>query len=230
MSLSECTNDSQQAMVTARPSTTTRAHRPRSRWVLATTTLAVASSLSASTAFQSAAPLHRRVPTDRATEHPGFHQPTRQWAVTDPDILLRETVRRRSLDLEALENAYLSSSGMQDYVFDDDDAVETTGSSVLPERKKPKRKKLPKAKNTPTVSRSSTMPGFATGVKSGREKAFQDGIRMVEQQSGKKYVDTLEAKKERRKQSSEAMYKTSASVPDSMLQFASEIHLVRMIL
>jgi len=41
-----------------------------------------------------------------------------------------------------------------------------------------------------------------------------------------KYVDTPDARKRRRKLNGEAMYKSSASVPDSLVQFANEIHTV----
>jgi hypothetical protein len=73
-------------------------------------------------------------------------------------------------------------------------------------------------------SRSSTMPGFSQ--RAPRQQAFEDGIKLMEQQSGKKFVETDSQRKQRRKQSSEQMYKTSASVPDSLVRFANEIHLV----
>jgi hypothetical protein len=104
---------------------------------------------------------------------------------------------------------------------------------------------IPKSKNTgkpienvktnsvpSTISRSSTMPGFVERSNSNRERAFRDGIKLAEQKSGKKlsqYTDTVEAKEKRRRMNGEAMYKTSASVPESMIQFATEIHLVERI-
>jgi hypothetical protein len=83
-----------------------------------------------------------------------------------------------------------------------------------------------------TLSRSSTMPGFVERSNSNRERAFRDGIKLAEQRSGKKlsqYVETVEAKDKRRRMNGEAMYKTSASVPESMIQFATEIHNVERI-
>ena len=76
----------------------------------------------------------------------------------------------------------------------------------------------------------STMPGFQNGgAFTGRQRAFRDGIKLVEERTGKKLsaiVDTPEERKKRRQLSGEAMYKTSASVPDSLVQFANEIHKV----
>jgi RNA polymerase sigma factor (sigma-70 family) len=66
------------------------------------------------------------------------------------------------------------------------------------------------------------MPGFS--VDTDRQRAFRDGIRLVEQRTGRKYIDTHEARKSRRKTNGEAMYRNSASVPDSLVQFADEIH------
>lgn len=195
-------------MVTDRPPTT-RKNRSRSRWALATaaTTLLVVSA-SPLTAFQSLAPLHRQRTN-------GLRRSTRQWTVTDPDILLREKVPRLSIDMAALEKAYSSSSDMEERPFFDD------RETALPERK---RKKATTKKST--SRRSSTMPGFASRSTLGTQKAFRDGIKIAEQRSGKKYVDTPDAQKQRRKQSNEAMYKTTASVPDSLVHFANEIHLV----
>jgi len=78
-------------------------------------------------------------------------------------------------------------------------------------------------KLAPGRSRSSTMPGFA--VESDRQRAYRDGIRLVEERSGRKVRETPEARRKRRKASGEAMYKNSASVPDSLVKFAEEIHL-----
>lgn len=71
-------------------------------------------------------------------------------------------------------------------------------------------------------SRSSTMPGFAG--ESDRQRAYRDGVRLVEARTGKKVRESAEARKKRRKESGEAMYKNSAVVPDSLVRFAKEIH------
>lgn len=78
-----------------------------------------------------------------------------------------------------------------------------------------------------TKSRSSTMPGFSDRSPTDREKAYTDGINLAERRSGKnlsKLLNTEAAKKERRRISGQSMYKSSSSVPDSMIQFADEIH------
>mmetsp|Transcript_16402 Transcript_16402/g.46963 ORF Transcript_16402/g.46963 Transcript_16402/m.46963 type:complete len:579 (+) Transcript_16402:223-1959(+) len=75
-----------------------------------------------------------------------------------------------------------------------------------------------------STSRSSTMPGFIERGSTDRQRAYEDGIKLAEQRTGKKFVETDEAKKKRRKVNGESMYKSSASVPDSLVQFANEIH------
>jgi RNA polymerase primary sigma factor len=76
-----------------------------------------------------------------------------------------------------------------------------------------------------TRSRSSTMPGLSGGgAQSSRQLAYRDGVRLVEQQTGKKIKETPESKAKRKTSNGETMYKTSACVPDSMVQFANEIH------
>ena len=79
-----------------------------------------------------------------------------------------------------------------------------------------------------TVSKSSTMPGF--GATSSREKAFVDGVFLAESRSGKdlSHQFTEEATRKRKQSNGEAMYKTSAAVPDSMVHFANQIHKVCM--
>lgn len=71
-------------------------------------------------------------------------------------------------------------------------------------------------------SRSSTMPGFAT--QSDRQRAYREGIRLVERRTGKVLREDPEARQRRRRENGDAMYRNSASVPDSLVQFAEEIH------
>ena len=73
-----------------------------------------------------------------------------------------------------------------------------------------------------SLSRSSTMPGFA--AESGRQRARREALRLVEKNTGRKISETASTRKKRRKENGEAMYRSSASVPDSMVQFADEIH------
>lgn len=86
-----------------------------------------------------------------------------------------------------------------------------------------KRKAVPKStKSANTRNRSSTMPGFSAD--SNNQKAHRDGVRLVERRTGRKVVDTPQDKQKRKKANGEAMYLSSTSVPDSMIQFAGEIH------
>jgi RNA polymerase primary sigma factor len=93
--------------------------------------------------------------------------------------------------------------------------------AVAPQRKRIAKTVSPKRKKNQR-SRSSTMPGFTTA--SDRQRAYRDGIRAYEGRTGRKLEETPEKETKRRKANGEAMYKNSASVPDSMVQFAEEIH------
>lgn len=73
-----------------------------------------------------------------------------------------------------------------------------------------------------SIKRSSTMPGFA--AESGRQRAYREAMRLVEKKTGKKVIETAASRQKRRKENGEAMYRNSASVPESMVQFAGEIH------
>lgn len=80
----------------------------------------------------------------------------------------------------------------------------------------------PQSNNSSGKSRTSTMPGFA--AETDRQRAYRDGIRLVERKTGKKIIESPEGLRSRRKANGESMYKNSASVPDSLIQFAGEIH------
>lgn len=194
-----------------------------SRWSCLAITAALALACPTSiTAFAPLAPMHFSRPTGRSS--------SRRFAVTDPDILLRDVRQKRSsIDLDALEKAYMSSaSDYAEPLLDDgfeeaaQEPVVPPPTSVLPKRTRKKATVPPTKKKR--KSRSSTMPGFSQ--QSSRQKAFEDGIKLMEQSSGRQFKETPQEKKKRRKHSSEQMYKTSASVPDSLVRFANEIHLV----
>lgn len=185
--------------------------RSKSRWALTTAALAL-SACPTARGFSPPAPMYNR-PTGRPSS-------SRRFAVTDPDVLLRDVRLRSSIDLDALEKAYMSSADYAEPLFEDFEE-----QPVLPKRIKKRKKVVPPKPQT--RSRSSTMPGFAQ--QTSRQKAFEDGIKLVESKSGRKFTETAKAKSDRKKQSSKQMYKTSASVPDSLVRFASEIHLVSII-
>ena len=71
---------------------------------------------------------------------------------------------------------------------------------------------------------SSTMPGFREGENTFRKKAYSDGVKIAQQNSMMEYVDTAVSKKKRVLECGQAMYRTSSSVPESLVQFANEIH------
>ena len=71
---------------------------------------------------------------------------------------------------------------------------------------------------------SSTMPGFREGKDSQRRIAYADGIKVAEKNPRIDFKQTAASKKERARESGQTMYKTSDSVPDSLVQFANEIH------
>jgi hypothetical protein len=71
------------------------------------------------------------------------------------------------------------------------------------------------------------MPGFASITN--RQRAFRDGMKLAESRSGrdlKRLYETEEARAVQKARQGEAMYKKSDSVPDSLVQFANEIHRV----
>jgi len=77
-----------------------------------------------------------------------------------------------------------------------------------------------------TRSRSSTMPGLAYS-NTMRMKAYQDGLDIVEQKTGRSIRNSYAIESKRRavrKNNSEQMYGQSVSVPDSLIQFVGEIH------
>jgi RNA polymerase primary sigma factor len=176
---------------------------------------------------------------------------TRRHVMTDPDALLEETLPYSDNRSAKIEKVYQMSAGDEFYPHSERGPTDSTNDSQgkgddinksalfqfkslssTGSRGRKRKKALPKVAPTPgtklieksnSISRSSTMPGFA--VTSAKEKAFRDGIRLVERQSGRKFVDTPEAKSQRKKANGQAMYVNSASVPESMIQFAEEIHL-----
>ena len=77
------------------------------------------------------------------------------------------------------------------------------------------------------VSRSSTMPGFIERGMTGRQIAYEDGIKLAESRAKvdlSSRENTEKQAKTRRKLNGEALYQGSNSVPESLVQFANEIH------
>ncbi len=91
---------------------------------------------------------------------------------------------------------------------------------------------------SPTRSKSSTMPGFMDRKNSRRHKSFRDGLKIAQNSNLRRnragaaaeigrYLKSAEETKKRTKANSEAMYHSSATVPDSLIAFANEFHQVR---
>jgi hypothetical protein len=171
-------------------------------------------------------------------------------------MLFVDSEDMRPSDLSALEELYLMSNGyygLGDIVEDDspkhsspiqkEEAKNTTPvrqnaekeslANVAP-RSRPQfrglsttAKKRPSQQRTSTASRSSTMPGFIERGMTGRQIAYDDGIRLAESRAQvdlSSHVNSEKQKKHRRKINGEALYKASNSVPDSLVHFANEIH------
>ena len=221
--------------------------RKRNRLGLATIASALALSVSAVGAFQSAIPAgnRRKTPIIPADYNNNHIDAMRLNVVTDPDVMLMERVNNGLYDWPKKNGASEQGSKRKRpprVTVKSRAAAAATATEVAePENAKTKgRTTTSKINNTKVSSmpsrdrlqtkkspyRSSTMPGYGSqaSARTGREKAFRDGIKLVEERTGKKFVDTSEARKKRRQVNGEAMYKTSASVPDSLVQFANEIH------
>jgi RNA polymerase sigma factor (sigma-70 family) len=98
--------------------------------------------------------------------------------------------------------------------------------SIKPKRKIVTMKKNPSIAGIHRITspnRMSTMPGLSS-TSTTRQKAYRDGIRIVEENTGKRFVDSPEKRLVRRQANGENLYKQSTAVPDSMMQFAKEIH------
>lgn len=165
------------------------------------------------------------------TSRPGV---VRRNVVPDPGVLPQGSIRAQQNDVE---RQFKSSPANEVDVLaafsnaDADSAIATStnysGQDAEAESEAPRRVRFAMIKTTKNRakargSRSSTMPGFASTTDNHR--AFRDGIRIVEERTGRRYVDSTEKQRKRRKSNGEAMYKNSLSVPDSMVQFAEEIH------
>jgi len=75
------------------------------------------------------------------------------------------------------------------------------------------------------------MPGFRNKKTSQRHQSFRDGLSIAKRSNTHmaakihKVLHSEKEQKKRRKENSEAMYKGSATVPDSLIAFTREIHM-----
>jgi len=103
-------------------------------------------------------------------------------------------------------------------------SVSMANDLEIPTATKRRIKHRKKSKN-----QSSTMPGFIKDEELDKHITSLDMARLPNTQESRKLirkVNTKRAKIKRRQTNSEMMYKKSASVPDSMLDYAREIHSV----
>jgi RNA polymerase sigma factor (sigma-70 family) len=177
----------------------------------------------------------------------------RQSTVVDSEMLILENVKcrtsRKDLDKMFMLSATLEPDGlrMEDHSYtesidsaktfrddkysqsdleDDDDnnnsnqsgedVCLTSTSKLIPVSSTSKRKSTTKSKMNRNLS--STMPGMD------RYRVSSPSKRLNEERSKRQSVDTEALRRNRRKVFGENLYKMSASVPDSMVQFADQIH------
>lgn len=94
--------------------------------------------------------------------------------------------------------------------------IQFRGLSTTAADPKRRRATLKSSKIPTSVSKSSTMPGFGPD--------YLRGLEMVEKDDGKQVASSSIERQHRRKTNGEHLYKTTSSVPESMIQFAEEIH------
>jgi hypothetical protein len=89
------------------------------------------------------------------------------------------------------------------------------------------RKQTLKRSKISSKSRSSTMPGYS--IPSNKQQANAKALTWLEDQTGDDMsaLQTPAVQRKRKRASGDAMYQASSSVPDSLMQFAKELHQVR---
>ena len=120
------------------------------------------------------------------------------------------------------KRALLSKPSLENFNIPVPDTTNIKEAQTTPpdSPKKKKEKPLPS-------SRSSTMEGFREFT-TNNQRAFIDGIKFAEMKTGKSLskLYSKEALKTRKRVQGEAMYKNAVSVPDSLVDFARELHQV----
>ena len=83
---------------------------------------------------------------------------------------------------------------------------------------------LPKGPSIVYSSRASTMPGIKERTSSDRYRMQEEGKRLAQRNANIEFVEDNTSRKKLATKGGQLMYKTSRSVPDSLVQFANEIH------
>lgn len=148
--------------------------------------------------------------------------------------LLRDRMEERMM-AELNNGARLDSTTREDYGSKDDDVMQDgPGLAIDAEAVDADFDEIPRGEFIPAAGasssgKSSTMPGFMKRSNSNLETAHRNGIRLAERRLDERLVETRERKERRKQFNGDLMYKKSASVPDSLVQFAEEIHSVERI-
>lgn len=165
--------------------------------------------------------------------------------VTDPTQLMATDMFSDD-DRSALEEIYLLSVTLPDNAIDSE-VTQSNKRATISKGRTGRVVKVPKGslssktlrKEKPTVgalsktarplrktakNKSSTMPGFQGGSYTDNQKAYNRSKRLQEERTGRKFKESSESKAKRRADQGLKMYRGSSAVPDSMLQFAGEIH------
>jgi len=170
----------------------------------------------------------------------GYHLSKRLYAVTDPLTLLEndeatkyfetnsmirkpqsieeDIMVKEPLSVEIGEQQFASQLQYDDFREGDVYRHKTVGSRsnrVLEKRKR----KIRASKAKHISSRASTMPGYRTPTN--ENIADRRTFEYIESQTGR---DMSKAYKKKRRKGGQTMYENSASVPDSLVQFANELH------
>lgn len=137
----------------------------------------------------------------------------------EPDTLPQNAIEKEVVQ----EGKAVTSAKVRNRRF-----VKMSEGATKPKRRAPasSSRKGPSGKKMPTAlkSKSSTMPGFSSLDASQNQLARNRALRLAEERTGIKHKDSAEEAAKRRAKHGIDMYKASTSVPDSMLQFAGEIH------
>ena len=198
----------------------------------------VAFSLSLVGAFQLRPPAIRvhEMPSRGRIRYAKMSQKTASHAVPlhvlkDPDAMLQESLAYQANGKEEIRKMFQMSAGEEFQPHTEMEGrgtaksnhpVQFKGLTSTARKRKAPPSHPPAKKSAQSKKSSSTMPGF--GVDSDNQRAFRDGIRLAERRTGRKIVDTPKAKRKRKKANGEQMYHSSSAVPESMIQFADEIH------
>lgn len=110
---------------------------------------------------------------------------------------------------------------------DADRVVHFQGLTTMNHNKNSNRRKQIIKRNKSTKSRSSTMPGYS--IPTNKQQANAKALIWLEDQTGEDMsaLNTPAVQRKRKQASGDAMYQASSSVPDSLMQFAKELHQVR---